>query len=354
MILIGEMRDAETAQTAMQAAESGHLVLSTLHTTDAAESIGRIVEFFPPQKHQQVRSILAGVLRGVISQRLLPRLDRGRVAAVEVMVVQRPDRRPDPREPGGRDRGRDRRRRVLQDADLHAGADRARARRPRRPRGGRERRRQQARLPRRPRPRRQGAGRGGAQGGRGARAPASRPACAWFSGQSSEATRPPAGRRPALDRRGRGARRRLDLLRRHGIVGAPERDGAERERSVARADLDRASRPARPALVRPAAAALAERRPLVRHPLERARGDQQDRVELRPEHGPELGRRDRLDAVHAVDLGALGNGRGRERLRRSLEPGRRVSTPPPGTSPRRAARPTSGAPSSPTTTPTGT
>ena len=87
VILIGEMRDAETAQTAMQAAESGHLVLSTLHTTDAAESIGRIVEFFPPQKHQQVRSILAGVLRGVISQRLLPRLDRGRVPAVEVMVV---------------------------------------------------------------------------------------------------------------------------------------------------------------------------------------------------------------------------------------------------------------------------
>ena len=52
MILIGEMRDAETAQTAMQAAESGHLVLSTLHTLDAAESIGRIIEFFPPEKHQ--------------------------------------------------------------------------------------------------------------------------------------------------------------------------------------------------------------------------------------------------------------------------------------------------------------
>jgi twitching motility protein PilT len=80
------MRDAETAQTAMQAAESGHLVLSTLHTTDAAESINRIVEFFPPQKHQQIRSILAGVLRGAISQRLLPRIDRGRVAAVEVMI----------------------------------------------------------------------------------------------------------------------------------------------------------------------------------------------------------------------------------------------------------------------------
>src|SRR5262245_47138409 len=85
VILIGEMRDAETAQTAIQAAESGHLVLSTLHTTDAAETIGRIVEFFPHEKHQQVRSILSGVLRGVISQRLLPRVERGRVAACEVM-----------------------------------------------------------------------------------------------------------------------------------------------------------------------------------------------------------------------------------------------------------------------------
>jgi twitching motility protein PilT len=87
VILIGELRDAETAQTAMQAAESGHLVLSTLHTVDAAESVGRMVEFFPPEKHHQVRSILAGVLRGVISQRLLPRTGGGRVAAVEVMVT---------------------------------------------------------------------------------------------------------------------------------------------------------------------------------------------------------------------------------------------------------------------------
>jgi twitching motility protein PilT len=86
VILIGELRDAETAQTAMQAAESGHLVLSTLHTVDAAESIGRIIEFFPSEKQGQVRTILAGVLRGVISQRLLPRVDAGRVAAVEVMV----------------------------------------------------------------------------------------------------------------------------------------------------------------------------------------------------------------------------------------------------------------------------
>src|SRR5213078_4727330 len=72
VILIGELRDAATAQTALQAAESGHLVLATLHTIDAAESVGRIVEFFPPEKQQQVRSILAGVLRGVVSQRLLP------------------------------------------------------------------------------------------------------------------------------------------------------------------------------------------------------------------------------------------------------------------------------------------
>jgi len=86
-ILIGELRDAETAQTALQAAESGHLVFSTLHTIDAAETVGRMIEFFPPEKQQQIRSVLAGVLRGVVSQRLLPRLDGGRVAAVEVMVM---------------------------------------------------------------------------------------------------------------------------------------------------------------------------------------------------------------------------------------------------------------------------
>jgi twitching motility protein PilT len=86
VILIGELRDAETAQTALQAAESGHLVFSTLHTVDAAETVGRLVEFFPPLKQQQVRSILAGVLRGVISQRLLPRIGGGRVPAIEVMV----------------------------------------------------------------------------------------------------------------------------------------------------------------------------------------------------------------------------------------------------------------------------
>ncbi len=87
VILIGELRDAETAQTALQAAESGHLVLSTLHTVDTAETIGRMVEFFPEAKQQMIRSIMAGVLRGVVSQRLLPRIDGGRIAAVEVMVT---------------------------------------------------------------------------------------------------------------------------------------------------------------------------------------------------------------------------------------------------------------------------
>jgi twitching motility protein PilT len=86
VILIGELRDTETAETALQAAESGHLVLSTMHTVDAAETLGRLVELFPAAKQPQVRSILAGVLRGVISQRLLPRIGGGRVAAVEVMV----------------------------------------------------------------------------------------------------------------------------------------------------------------------------------------------------------------------------------------------------------------------------
>jgi twitching motility protein PilT len=86
VILIGELRDQESAQAALQASESGHFVLSTMHTIDAAETIGRLVEFFPPGKHEMVRQVLAGVLRGVVSQRLLPRVGGGRIAAVEVMV----------------------------------------------------------------------------------------------------------------------------------------------------------------------------------------------------------------------------------------------------------------------------
>jgi twitching motility protein PilT len=87
VILIGELRDAETAETALQAAESGHLVFSTMHTIDAAETLARMIEFFPGIKQPQIRSILAGVLRGVVSQRLLPRVGGGRVGAFEVMVT---------------------------------------------------------------------------------------------------------------------------------------------------------------------------------------------------------------------------------------------------------------------------
>ncbi|HEY7966453.1 MAG TPA: PilT/PilU family type 4a pilus ATPase [Solirubrobacteraceae bacterium] len=85
VILIGEMRDEETVQTAMSAAETGHLVLSTIHTLDAAESINRMLEFFPPNHHQQVRSMLSSTLCGVISQRLVPSADGGRVPACEIM-----------------------------------------------------------------------------------------------------------------------------------------------------------------------------------------------------------------------------------------------------------------------------
>ena len=88
VILIGEMRDEETVRTALSAAETGHLVLSTLHTLDATETINRIIDFFPPHLQQQARVMLASTLRGAVSQRLVPTVDgHGRVAASEVMVV---------------------------------------------------------------------------------------------------------------------------------------------------------------------------------------------------------------------------------------------------------------------------
>ena len=87
VILVGEMRDAETIDAALKAAETGHLVLSTLHTLDAAETVNRILEFFAGSRQAQVRRMLAGTLQGIISQRLLPRIDGdGRVPAVEVLV----------------------------------------------------------------------------------------------------------------------------------------------------------------------------------------------------------------------------------------------------------------------------
>jgi twitching motility protein PilT len=87
VILIGEMRDMETVRTALAAAETGHLVFSTLHTISATETITRIVEFFPPHQHRQIRQALAGSLRGIVSQRLVERRDGGRIAAVEVLVA---------------------------------------------------------------------------------------------------------------------------------------------------------------------------------------------------------------------------------------------------------------------------
>nr|WP_320048815.1 type IV pilus twitching motility protein PilT [uncultured Desulfuromonas sp.] len=87
VILVGEMRDYETIETALTAAETGHLVLSTLHTVDAQESINRIVGAFPPYQQRQIRLQLSAILKGVVSQRLIPRADgKGRVPAVEVMV----------------------------------------------------------------------------------------------------------------------------------------------------------------------------------------------------------------------------------------------------------------------------
>jgi twitching motility protein PilT len=87
VILIGEMRDEETVRTALSAAETGHLVLSTLHTLDAPETINRILDFFPPHLQQQARVMLATTLAGVISQRLVPGLEGGRVPVAEILVA---------------------------------------------------------------------------------------------------------------------------------------------------------------------------------------------------------------------------------------------------------------------------
>ncbi|HEY3174363.1 MAG TPA: type IV pilus twitching motility protein PilT [Candidatus Polarisedimenticolia bacterium] len=86
VILVGEMRDYETIETAITAAETGHLVLSTLHTLDATETINRIISVFPPHQQKQIRLQLAGILKSVISMRLLPKMDgNGRVPAIEVL-----------------------------------------------------------------------------------------------------------------------------------------------------------------------------------------------------------------------------------------------------------------------------
>lgn len=87
VIFIGEIRDAETVKAALQVAETGHLVIATLHTTDVAETINRVIEFFPMDQQEQVRVALAGLTVGIVSQRLLPKIGGGRVPAVEVMVM---------------------------------------------------------------------------------------------------------------------------------------------------------------------------------------------------------------------------------------------------------------------------
>ena len=131
VILVGEMRDVETVRAALSAAETGHLVMSTLHTIDAAETINRIIDFFPPHEQKQVRIALAQALRGIVSQRLVRLADgAGRRPAIEVMVNTGRTRRGDPR-PGGRpaaDRPHQRGR-LLQDADVRPAPVPARPRR---------------------------------------------------------------------------------------------------------------------------------------------------------------------------------------------------------------------------------
>jgi twitching motility protein PilT len=87
VIFVGEIRDLETVTAALQAAETGHFVIATLHTTNVSETITRIIDFFPPHQAKQTRVALGGSLVGVISQRLLPRVGGGRAAAIEIMVM---------------------------------------------------------------------------------------------------------------------------------------------------------------------------------------------------------------------------------------------------------------------------
>ena len=86
VILIGEMRDTETVRAALQAAETGHLVLSTLHTVDATETVNRVIDFFPPYQQNQIRLTLAGALKGIVCQRLVPGIDGGLLPCHEILV----------------------------------------------------------------------------------------------------------------------------------------------------------------------------------------------------------------------------------------------------------------------------
>ena len=86
MLLVGEMRDLESIETTLTIAETGHLVFATLHTNDAAQAVDRVIDVFPGERQSQIRSQLAASMLGVIAQRLLPRVDGGRVAAFEVLL----------------------------------------------------------------------------------------------------------------------------------------------------------------------------------------------------------------------------------------------------------------------------
>ena len=134
VILIGEMRDEETVHTALSAAETGHLVFSTVHTVDAAETVNRLIDFFPPHMHQQARAMIAGTLKGAVAQRLVPTADgRGRVACCEILRmtgrVRGHDHGPDADRPPARGH---RRGHVLRDADVRPAPVRAPQGRPRR------------------------------------------------------------------------------------------------------------------------------------------------------------------------------------------------------------------------------
>ena len=125
VILIGEMRDPETVSAALTAAETGHLVITTLHTIDATETINRIIDFFPPHQQKQIRIMLAGTLQGIISQRLLVRATARPRAGHRDHGVHQPHPRLHPRPgPGEPHRRRHQRGRLLRHADLRPGAAR--------------------------------------------------------------------------------------------------------------------------------------------------------------------------------------------------------------------------------------
>ena len=110
VILIGEMRDEETVHTALSAAETGHLVFSTVHTVDAAETVNRLIEFFPPHMHNQVRAMIASTLKGAVSQRLVPTIDGSGRQVSEQSLPDNGDAPEEPTETQGQRRKKRKRR----------------------------------------------------------------------------------------------------------------------------------------------------------------------------------------------------------------------------------------------------